>query len=238
MLYLGDTNLPAIFQPTELFQLLDFFELTLGKSRVFEQGIALEDVKAKVLPVLHMDFLLGVAHPGDRRAGKIKSIGIEIKHGLDDIGIHDVGDVTNWRGDGSDLCRGILEKRCDRGVNGDGIDEGLVALNVDEDIAGFMCRHFGDALGAGAVVGASHSGFAPKGQYGVNNALIVGGDKNPVDRLRELGLFVNALHHGLAGQVYQRFAWQTGGSVARRNHDNNLWIAHDQNLVPAVLRRC
>lgn len=42
--YLGDTNLPAIFQPTELFELLDFFELTLGKSRVFEQGIALENV--------------------------------------------------------------------------------------------------------------------------------------------------------------------------------------------------
>ena len=42
--YLGDTNPPAIFQPTELFELLDFLELTPGKSRVFEQGIALEDV--------------------------------------------------------------------------------------------------------------------------------------------------------------------------------------------------
>jgi hypothetical protein len=42
--YLGDTNLPAIFQPPELFELFDFFEFTLRKRGVLEEGIALEDV--------------------------------------------------------------------------------------------------------------------------------------------------------------------------------------------------
>ena len=42
--YFGDTNLPAIFQPTKLFKLLDFFQFTLGKRGVFEQGVALKDV--------------------------------------------------------------------------------------------------------------------------------------------------------------------------------------------------
>ena len=185
-----------------------------------------------------MDLLLGVAHPGDRRARKIKGVGVEIEDGLDDIGIHDVWDVTNWSGDGGDLRGGILEKRSDGGVNGDRIDEGLVALNVDEDIAGFMCRHFGNTLGAGAMVGASHSGFAGKGLHGVNNALIVGGDQDPVDGLRELSLFINSLHHGLAREIHQWLAGQARGCIAGRNHDNNLWVTHKKEPRFQLLRRC
>ena len=77
--YLGHTNLPAIFQPPELFELFDFFEFTLRKSGVLEERLALEDVQPKVLPIAHMDLLLGVAHPGDRRTRKIKGVGVEIE---------------------------------------------------------------------------------------------------------------------------------------------------------------
>ena len=44
MFYFGDANPPAILQPTKLFELLDSFEFTLGKSWVFEQGLTLKDV--------------------------------------------------------------------------------------------------------------------------------------------------------------------------------------------------
>ena len=40
----GDADFGAILHPTELFELLDFFEDTLGESRIFEQGVAAEDV--------------------------------------------------------------------------------------------------------------------------------------------------------------------------------------------------
>ena len=64
----GYADFPAVFEPAELLELFDSFEFTLGQRWVFEQGIALENVESEVLPIFHVDFLLGVADPGDRRA--------------------------------------------------------------------------------------------------------------------------------------------------------------------------
>ena len=36
MCYFGDADFPAIFEPAELLEVLDFFESALGKSGVFE----------------------------------------------------------------------------------------------------------------------------------------------------------------------------------------------------------
>ena len=44
VMYFGDADFPAIFQPAELLELLDFLEGALGESGVFEEGVALEYV--------------------------------------------------------------------------------------------------------------------------------------------------------------------------------------------------
>ena len=46
MFYFGDADFPAIFQPTQLLELLDFLEAALGESGVFEMGVALEYIEA------------------------------------------------------------------------------------------------------------------------------------------------------------------------------------------------
>ena len=44
VVYFGDADFPAIFEPAELLELLDFFEGALGERGVFEKGVALEYV--------------------------------------------------------------------------------------------------------------------------------------------------------------------------------------------------
>ena len=48
VLDLGYANLPAVFEPAELLELFDALELALGQGGIFEEGIALEHVKAEM----------------------------------------------------------------------------------------------------------------------------------------------------------------------------------------------
>jgi hypothetical protein len=220
----GYANFPAVFEPAELFELLDFLEFALRQGGIFEQGIALEDVKAEVLPVFHVDFLLGVADPGDWGAGKIKAVAFEVENRFHDIGIHDVAGVADGRSHGGDLGRRFFEERGHGGIDRNWINERFVALDVDEHVAWFVRRDFGDALGAGAVIGAGHAGFAAEGADGVDDALVVGGDDDVVDGLCLLCALIYALHHGLAGERDQRLAGQARGGIARGNHHYDSWF--------------
>ena len=105
----GNAYFPAVFEPSELLELLDFFELALRQRRVFQQSVALENVEAEVLPVFDVDFLLGVADPGNRGAGEIKAVAFEVENCLHYIGIHDVAGVADGRGDGGDLGNRLFE---------------------------------------------------------------------------------------------------------------------------------
>jgi hypothetical protein len=220
----GDADFPAVFEPAELFELLDFFEFALGQGGIFKQGVALEDVESEVLPIFHVDLLLGVADPGDRRAGKIEAVAFEIENRFHDVGIHDVAGVADGRGDGGDLGGGLFEERGDGGVDGGWIDERFVALDVDEDVAFLVRGDFGDSFGAGAVVGAGHAGFPTEGANGVDDALIVGGNDDVMDGLGLLGALVDALDHRLASQRNKRLAGQARGSVTRGNDHYDSWF--------------
>jgi len=228
----GYADFPAVFEPAELFELLDFFELALGQRRVLEQGVALEDVEAEVLPVFHVDFLLGVADPRDRRAGEIEAVAFEIENRFHDVGVHDVPGVADGRGDGGDLGGGLFEERGDGSVDGGWVDERFIALDVDEDVACLMRRDFGDAFGAGAVVAAGHAGFAAESANGVDDALVVGGDDDVMDGLGLLGSLVNALDHRLAGQRNERLAWEARGSVTRGNDHYDSWFVGTHRNFP------
>src|ERR1700756_2463431 len=192
----GYADFPAVFKPAELLELFDSFEFALGQSWIFEQGIALENVEPEVLPVFHMDFLLGVADPGDRRARKIQAVAFEVENRFHNIGIHDVARVADGRGYGGNLGGRLFEQRGDRGIDRNWINERLISLYVDEDVAFLVRGHFGDALGAGAVIGAGHAGFAAESANGVDDALVVGGYDDVVHRLGLFGALVHALHHG------------------------------------------
>ena len=219
-----DADFPAIFEPAELLELLNFFEFALGQGWVFEQGVALEDVQSEMFPVFDVDFLLGVADPRDRRAGKIKTVVFEVEDCFYDIGIHDVAGVADGRSDGGNLGGGFFEERGDRSIDRGWIDERFIALDVYEDVAILVRGHFGDAFGAGAVIATGHAGFATEGSDGVDDALVVGGDYNMMNGLGLPGAFVDALDHGFACERDERLAGKARGGVSRGNDHYDFWL--------------
>lgn len=198
----GYANFIAIFEPAELFELLDFFERSLGERGVFEEGVALEDVEAEVLEMADFYFGGGVAEPGDGSAGEVQGVFVKVEDGFHDVGIHDVGGRFYGRGYGGDGGGRIFENGGDGGVDDFGIEERFVALDVDEDLAIDMSGDFGYAFGAGAVLGAGHAGFAAEGFDGLDDAVVVGGDDDASGEFGKLGAFIDALDHGGTSQRY------------------------------------
>lgn len=222
----GDADVPAVFEPAELFKLLDFFEFPLREGGVFEKGIAQEDIEAEMLPVLYVDFLLSVAHPGDGSTGEVERVVIKIEDGFDDVWIHNVAGAPNGSGHGGDLRGGFFEQGTDGNVDGGGINEGLVALDVDENVAGFVSGHFGDSFGSSAMIGARHASLAPEGLDGIDNALVVGGNQNVMNGLGAFGALVDVLDHGLPGKRDEGLAGKAGGGVAGGNNSDDFRVGH------------
>src|SRR5690242_10746620 len=73
-----DSNSPAIFQPTQLLELLDALEFALRQRGIFEERVALKYIQAEMLEEAHLNFAGGIAHPGNWRARKIDPVIFEI----------------------------------------------------------------------------------------------------------------------------------------------------------------
>src|SRR5713226_2387463 len=100
---LGDPDPVAILEPAQLFQLLQLFELALGKGGEFEQGAPAVDIEAQMLEVGRAGWrakagssTCSVADPGNGGAGEIERVAFEIEHDLNYAGVHHVA----RRGDG------------------------------------------------------------------------------------------------------------------------------------------
>src|SRR5215472_6168338 len=73
-----DANLPAIFEPAELFELLDTFEFALRQCRILEKCVALKDIQSEMLEVPHLDFARSIADPRNRSTREIDPVVVEI----------------------------------------------------------------------------------------------------------------------------------------------------------------
>jgi hypothetical protein len=103
-------------------------------------------------------------------------------------------------------------------------NERLVALDVDHDIFVLEAqqrRGFGDAIGAGSVVGARHQRRVAVRAHRRADALVVG---RHVHRGRAAlrRLLAHAHHHRPAGEVGERLAGKTTRAEARRDDDVEL----------------
>jgi hypothetical protein len=85
-------------------------------------------------------------------------------------------------------------------VYGCGIQERFIALDIHENVAGFMGGDFGHPFRSSAVIRASHTRFAAERLDGLHDAVIVGGHDDAVDALRHFGTLVDALDHGFPSQ--------------------------------------
>ena len=188
-----------------------------------------------MLHVADFEAALGVANPGDGRAGEVEGVFVEVEDDFDYVGIHDVGGGFDRGGDGGDGGFGVFEEGFDGGVDGGGVEEGLVALDIDEDLACDVGGDFGDALGASAMVGAGHASFAAEGCDGLDNAVVIGGDDDLIDRFGGLGAVVDALNHGLAGEHDQRLAGETRRTVPRWYYHYDFPRTHRCDLSRRML---
>jgi hypothetical protein len=140
--------------------------------------------------------------------------------------------VADGSGDRRDLGGGFFKERCDRGIDGGWVDERFVTLDVDEDVSFLVRGHFGDALGAGAVIDAGHARLATEGADGVHNALVVSGYHDVMDGLGLSRALVDSLDHGLAGERNQRLAGQAGGSITRGDDHYDSWFVGTHQKFP------
>ena len=101
------------------------------------------------------------------------------------------------------------EQRPDRGVDGLGFDQRLVALQVDHGTAGVGGHHLGDPVGAADVVGAGHDRGAAEAAHGRGDALVIGGDDHGVHSSRRRAA-IHVLDHRTAGDIGENFSGETG----------------------------
>ena len=202
MVYFGDADFPAIFEPAELLELLDFFEGALGEGGVFEKGVALEDVEAEVFEVANFHFGGGIADPGDGGAREVQRVLVEVEDGFYDVGIQNVGLISNGGGDTGDRGGSVFEHGANGGVNDFRIEEGFVALDIYKDLAIDVSGDFRYAFRAGAVFSTGHAGLTTEGFDGFDDAVVIGGDDDAGGELGKFGALVDALDHGSTSQRY------------------------------------
>ena len=140
-------------------ELFEFFKLLEGGGggvdECFEKG-ALVAVDADVAPVgVGGAVGLGLTKVGDGGAGEVEGGAGLIKEGFDDGGVVHFIPIADGGDGGDHLPLGVLEGMREL-VDEGGIDERFVALDVDAGVGGNGLDGFGDAVGAGGVVGVGH----------------------------------------------------------------------------------
>src|SRR5690606_13486948 len=170
----------------------------------------------------------GIAGPGDGRAAEVEVATAGGAHELDGVGVEEVRGVFDGGGQGGHGGAGFDEGGGD-GADAGGGGEGFVALEVDDDgvvaPAGDVGA-FGEAVGAGLVVGRGHGDLDAAAVEGVGDALVVGGDAHFAGAGGE-GAAGDVQDHGVAGDRLQGFAGEAGGGVAGGDGDYEVdWGGH------------
>ena len=102
--------------------------------------------------------------------------------------------------EGGDLQGRVSEERLNRLRNRAGVQQRLVPLNIDDQIALDRIKYLSQPVGAGGVVGTSEARPAAEGLDGGDNASIVGGHNHLADQRAGGGPAINMLDHRPAAQ--------------------------------------
>ena len=150
----------------------------------------------------------------DERAGKIERESLLVDHHLDDVGIASLLGILESPPEGRHEQVRIGDKRSHRLVNCVGIEQRLIALDVDDQAAVEPRRDLGESIGAGTVRHARQAHGPAKPPHDFSNPLVVGGDDHEVHSAARGGPAIHVLDHRSSGKVRERFARKTSGPVA------------------------
>ena len=156
---------------------------------------------------------------GDGAAGEVDCVAGEVRDHFDDVGVVDFAGVLDLLPESAHDDAGIMDKRKNGGVDGGGIDQGLIALDVDDDL-GFLLGggDFSHAIGAGRVIGARHLHARSETSRNFEHPLIICGNDRARDIPRLRDALIDALYHGFGADGGEDFAGKTGGSESGGDH--------------------
>ena len=164
----------------------------------------------------------GSATEGDGGAGEVEGVLVVIEDQFYDVGVCDEGGVIEGAtgGDHGEGC--ILAKGAGEGVDEGGVEKRFVALNVhDMGGCGALGGGFGDAVGAGGMVGAGPDGAGADGGAKVCDAVVVGGDDEFIEFPAEGGAFEDVLEKRFAEKGMKGLSGEAGGGPAGRDDPND-----------------
>jgi hypothetical protein len=158
----------------------------------------------------------------NRRPREIERAACPVQDDLHDIRIRVIGSIRDRHAHRRHLEHRIRDERGNDLLDHLRLDERLVTLDIQHDLAGETRCHFRDAIGARPMPCARHHRDAAEASYRRRNPLVVGGDDYRIDAARRGGASINMLDHGTAGDVGERFSRQTYGVVSSGDDGDDL----------------
>jgi hypothetical protein len=168
---------------------------------------------------------------------------IHRKSGAVDDHFHDVrirelagrGDPVVQRGH---LQRSVGQERRHRFANRIGIDQWLVALHVDDDVAVERRGDFGQTIRRAVMIGARHPHLAAELLHGPRNPHVVGRDDDLRNRRRSGGAPVDVLDHRAAVYQRERLAGESAGGESRGDEgDSAKGRDRFQSMITSAISR-
>jgi hypothetical protein len=245
VLGLGDVEGDIVFEEAKLFEALDLFELAGRQGRETLQGCAAVGIETEVLPVDGAGWLaILLAVEGDGRAREVEGAAIGGGDHFDGVGVGDVfGCAADFEG-------GHLHVRCGEGreQRGDvsGLNEGLVALDVEVNFGGDLLRDSEEAVGTAGEIGRGHQAGPAVQIAKLLDLGGVGGDDDLVETRASLGGAIDPCEQRLAGELAEDFAGQARGGQACGNDSQDAsgagvsWFGGEREVWDGRIhgRRC
>ena len=216
---LDDANFEAVFEGAQLLEALRLLERADGEIRVSQQKVAAVAIEADVL-VVHR--VAATPNVGDGGTREVDSVLEAVGDNFDDIGIVDFAGIFDLLFERAHLDCGLVSQRHDGGIDCSGIDEGLIALDVDDDLGVGVARgDFGNPVGAGNVVGPGHPDGGSEAPGFGKDSLVVGGDNSAGEVSRHVHAFPDVFKHSSATKGGEGFTGKSGRSVPGWNHSQD-----------------
>jgi hypothetical protein len=145
----------------------------------------------------------------------------DIADDLDDVWIEELLHTADRMAGGGDGSVGIDRQFTRHLIDQFGLDEGFVALDIDDQdivVPAALRNHFSDAIRAAGVVDARHDSSKAMPFDGSGHFLVVGRDQH-FRCAASRGALGHSHHHRLAGNISKRLAGKPAGSIAGGNDD-------------------
>lgn len=124
---------------------------------------------------------------------------------------------------GDEVDAGVGGEEVGELVDEGGLDEGLVALNIDEmSGVGELGSGLGDTVGAGGVLGGGHGDGGSEGFGGFFDSLVISGDDDGVEFLALAGALEDVLEEGLSAEVEKRLPGEASGGPSGGDDSDDL----------------